>query len=536
LTIADGRLKTTVVEERLMGGSAHPTVPRVEVMSAVPAPLRGRIVSGMRWTLWLSVVAVPFSYGTSVLLARTGPDVIGTYGLLMVYIGVASSLFYLGGDAVVVKFVPELEPAKRFPFLVSYFLVIVVALVPWMGATLLWPGKLHYIFGDRGGPGFYLLVLFLSPLYIMFLLIVAALKAVLDMRWAQTLLRLVTIGSFAVYATLFFRFREVLQAHAGGLIWGVFLGLAGIASVLGLLRLLRLEGWRTEGRSFGFFLPRDFWRYTLSTQQVSAVGFFLQRLDLILVLNFGGLAVLGKYVAILSLAEALRTANRFFADTLLPSLTNAIASRDLEAASQIFGTNLRILFLVNLAATSGLALLAAPLMRLFGPRYTSLRPLLILIVLGAGLAAPGGIGGTLLTSMGKQQRSFWVSIGQLGLFLVLFFTLWPRYQLLGAVLASGLSQVVSYGVLLAAAKYGTPVRFSAGKDYIKFALATIASAGVALAWPSISVIPAVAVWVAAVGLFLVAAHYQLAECQQLVRCFLPVGWPLARTSRDGCAT
>jgi len=504
-----------------MGASPRPTV---EAMATVPAQLRGRIVSAMRWTLWLSVAAVPFSYGTSVLLARSGPDVIGTYGLLMVYVGVASSLFYLGGDAVVVKFVPEMEPGNRFPFLVSYFLVILVALMPWLGATLLWPGKLHYIFGDRGGPGFYTLVLFLAPLYIAFLLIVAALKAVLDMRWANALLRLVTIGSFAIYASLFFRFREALRIHAGGLIWGTFLGLTAIASVLGFLHLAGLESWRTEWRTFSFFLPRRFWRYTLSTQQVSAVGFFLQRLDLILILNFGGLAVLGEYVAIFSLAEALRTANRFFADTLLPSLTNAIASRDLNAASQIFGTNLRILFLVNVAATSGLALLAGLIIKLFGPQYASLRPLLILMVVGAGLAAPGGIGGTLLTSMGKQQRSFWVSIGQLALFLLLFFTLWPRHQLLGAVLASGLSMVASYWALLATAKYSTPVRFSAGKDYTTFALATIVCGGVALGWPSLSVVGVLVVWVGVMGLFLVASHYQLDECRQLVQCFLPV-WP-----------
>jgi len=66
------------------------------LLSETPVDLRRRIVSGMRWTLWLSVLSVPFSYGTTILLARSGPQVLGTYGLLMVYIGLVASLFYLG--------------------------------------------------------------------------------------------------------------------------------------------------------------------------------------------------------------------------------------------------------------------------------------------------------------------------------------------------------------------------------------------------------------------------------------------------------
>ena len=58
----------------------------LEAMAAVPAYQRERIISGMRWTLWLSVLAAPFSYGTTIILARAGPEVVGTYGLLLLYI------------------------------------------------------------------------------------------------------------------------------------------------------------------------------------------------------------------------------------------------------------------------------------------------------------------------------------------------------------------------------------------------------------------------------------------------------------------
>src|SRR5258708_7775588 len=126
----------------------------MQVMAGVPPEVRGRIVSGMRWTFWLSALAVPFSYGTSILLARTGPEVIGTYGLLMVYIGIVASLFYFGGDAVVIKFVPALEREKRFPFLFTYSLIVLGFVVVAIAIAAAWPRGLHYLFGDAGGARF----------------------------------------------------------------------------------------------------------------------------------------------------------------------------------------------------------------------------------------------------------------------------------------------------------------------------------------------------------------------------------------------
>jgi len=79
-----------------------------QALASVPPAERKQIISGMRWSVWLSVLAAPFSYGTTILLGRAGPEVLGAYGLLLIYIGVASSLLYLGGDAVTIKFVPQL--------------------------------------------------------------------------------------------------------------------------------------------------------------------------------------------------------------------------------------------------------------------------------------------------------------------------------------------------------------------------------------------------------------------------------------------
>ncbi|MFB3813624.1 MAG: lipopolysaccharide biosynthesis protein [Terriglobales bacterium] len=501
----------------------------VHVLAEVPAAQRQRIFSGMRWTFWLSALGVPFTYGTSVLLARTGPEVIGTYGLLLVYITAVSSLFYVGGDAVVIKFVPELPRQKRFAFLVSYFVVTAGFLLSWMVLAASWPRLLRYVFGEHGGAPLQVLLVCLSPLYVLLSITVAAHKAVLDMRWAHLLMRVLTIGSFLVYAALFVLARPLLATHYTVFVWGIYLGLTALATIFGVWHLARSSEWHCAWRSMGFFLPAKFWTYTLTLEQVSVLSFLINRLDLLLVMNLGGLRTLGKYVAALTLADVIRAANRFFVDTLLPSLTNTFAVGSKAAAAQVFSMNLRLLFVVNLAATAALMLLVDPVLILLGSQYQPLRQLFVLMVLCYGLAAPASIGGTLLTSVGKQQRTFYVYVGQLALFVTLFALLWPKWQLLGAVLASGIAVLVGSILLLVVAVRTVGITISAGRAYLAYFLIGATIGAVAIWGPSLGLAPRTAAWLCGMALFFAAAGYTLDELRQLALCFVPRGLP------GGCA-
>ena len=491
----------------------------VEVMAAVPPAIRGRIVSGMRWTFWLSVLAVPFSYGTSILLARVGPEVIGTYGLLMVYIGIVSSLFYFGGDAVVIKFVPGLRPEERLSFLATYAALVLGFVVICVGAVALWPRSLHYVFGDAGGARFQLQMLCLSPLYVLFSLVVAAHKAVLDMRWAHLLTRVLTIGSFLFYGVVYVAWRGVLAAHYVGMIWGVYLVFTTLATVIGLQHLLRLPEWSSACRRLSVLLPRSFWHYTVTTEQVSLVAFLMQRFDLILVMNLGGITTLGKYVTVLTVAESIRIANKLFVDTLLPSLTNIIAAGNLSGASQVVAMNLRLLFLVNFLGISALALCIDPITKLFGPQYVSLRALFILSILLVGLAAPGTIGGHLLSSVGKQYQVFFICSLQVALLLVLFLFSWARWDLLGAVLSVGISAVAASVALLVVGRSGASLRFDISRDYLAFL--SIATTATCLSLKLRSYGTEWLVWLSAFSLFALTTRYTFAECKTLFTYFVP---------------
>lgn len=504
--------------ERYLVGDAKVT----PLLADVPAAQRHRILTGMRWTVWLSAISIPFSYGSTILLARAGPEIVATYGLLGVYIAMILGLLYLGGDAVAIKFIPELPPEKRLAFFVSFFAIVCLSVVPWIIAASIWPRSLQYLLGKEVSPSFELVLLFLAPITILSSLVSAGLKAVLEIRWAQVIFRLATISSFLVYAGLFLFARRALAGHYPVIIWGTYLALCLLGAIAGLRHLWCISGWGRDWRSVRFFLPRGFWSYTLSLQQLSVLNMVGGRIDMILLLNFGGLTLLGKYVAVITLAEAIRMISNYFVGTLLPSLTNTLADGNEVAASSAFHTHARILFLVSMAATCGLILLAHPVTGLFGTKYTGLAPLIVLVALFIGVSTPGSMGGTLLSSIGKQQRAVYVGVGQLVAYLSLFAFLWPRYHLTGAVLAYGISWLVSNAALLMVARLNSPFAFSMARDYVVLAVVATASA-IVTQWVTPGVVLGLALWTVALGLFLLLGRYSIGECMALLHCFMPIG-------------
>ena len=367
--------------DRLVMPSASEAVCSSEVdhlpLGHVPRLQQDRVLSGMRWTVWLSALAIPFSAGTNLLLARAGPETIGVYGLLTLYVGVIASFLYFGGDPVVIRFIPECREEDRASFLVSYLSIIVAALFGWLAVASFFPEILRIVLGGNEGNQFRFFVFCLAPFPITFWMILSSLKGMLDIRFSQIIGRLVTISTFVAYAGLYLMDRQLMTRSPFAVIWAVYLLPMVVLGTIGAIRVIRLCG---LGR-LRFFLPRGFWRYAFGTQQTGIAVFLAYRVDYILVLNYGGLGVLGRYVAVLTIAGLVAIVDGFFMDTLLPSLTNMLAARNSAGAAQVFMMHMRILFLVATAMSCGIMVLGVVATSLMGSKYQSVQGLIILMAM-----------------------------------------------------------------------------------------------------------------------------------------------------------
>jgi O-antigen/teichoic acid export membrane protein len=498
----------------------------MDSLTTVPLVQRGRMLSGMRWTVWLTAASIPFSYCTSTLLAKTGPEVLATYGLLSVYIGLVTAFLYLGGDTVVIRYLPSVPETLRSRFVASYFSVVLVALMPWLVLAVLWPEAVGYLFGQHSMTRFNRWILATAPLPIAYAMICAALKATLDIAWAQILARCMTLGSCVIYVLLFIFERPVLVQYPKVIVWGIYLSLSVIFIIIGLIRLIGRKAsslWPLPLRSA---FPKGFWKYAWETQQVSIVWFAAQRLDYILLVNLGGLPILGKYVAISVLAGVILIVNSFFIDTLLPSLTNVLAVENYPGAAEILRFYLRLIFLVSGGVTCGLLLLAHPLVAVLGSNYSGVHDLLVVMVLLVGIGSPGAVGGALLSSVGKQQQAVWIGIGQLISYTILLLCLWRPLGLLGAILAYGISVAASNITLFWIGNARFPVQVGWRREYVCLVLIASVSALIGSrlpvgAWPAAPII-----WACIMAGFIAISGYSTAELGAFTRCVLPMTGPV----------
>ncbi len=488
-------------------------------LGRVQPELRQPLVSGMRWTVWLSALAIPFTYGTRILLARLGPEALGTYGLLLVYVGLVSTLLFLGGNAVAIRFLPLLSAQQRVPFLLRYLGVIAVALAPWLLWATVFPAQLRLFFGSTGGWAFQRDIIWLAPLYILFSLALSVLRGVLAIGLAQVLNRMVTIGSFCSYAVLFWVAPQLLRQHVIGLVWGIYLGWSVLATLLAILRLRRRlliepSEWQWKGS-----LPRGFWRYTLSLHGNSVLGFFVLQLDSVLVVRAGGLRVLGAYTAVMTVALFVPTMVRVLLESLLPSLTNAIAVEQNETAGALCRTYLRLMMPGALLWATGAVLLARLVLAVLGPAYQGLELLLAVAVVISALQPFTLIAGTILSAIGKPEATIAVRIVRTLAYVPLFVVLWAHLGVSGAVYAWAVAELLNQAGTLYFLRREKTFPFPYLRTYLASA-AALAVAVVLACTPLVWVLRAVCI-PAALALFWLLAGYSLAEARSLFHVLIP---------------
>ncbi len=397
----------------------------------LPDQLRRPALSGIRWTLWLTLIAVPFSFGTRLLLAHMGPHVLAVYGLLLVYINFVSTFFLLGGNAVIIRYLPAVAPSLRRGFLYAYGLVVAAWLGLWVLPALFAPGWLHLMFGALATARLCRLAILLAPLGILFSLALAALNGLLEMDRVQLFYRMVTIGSFCGYGLLVWLARAEFRHHPTVWIGGIYLLLVTLVAGLALLRLRsRLPPARRR-----WYLPPGFWKYTFSLEGVSILSFFAAELDTFFVLHRGGLHILGQYVAVMTLALALAPLVKRLLETFLASLTNALATNDSRAGALFILTYARLLLPGILCFGVSLAACAPLWLHFFGKPYRQLPVALAIAAFGGAVYSLNCFLGSMLTAWGIPERIVWAQLASIVTYILLFIPLWRAASLNGAVLA-----------------------------------------------------------------------------------------------------
>jgi O-antigen/teichoic acid export membrane protein len=364
--------------------------------------LRDKSVAGIKWLTLLSVLASPLAYGVNVLFGKLGPEILGTYGLVMLLSTLIPTFLLFGGNQVVVRFLPTLPSNKKLGFLASYG-ALVTALAA-VALIFVWanPSVVAYLSQRDLQRDWLPLLVALAPVLLLLHLATGTLWAEMEIKWmticqkSHTLL--IFLGAAAVYLWSGLNAVASLQRYVIGLVVVAFgLALAFTLYVLYTRVLAHLPA-RIE-----WFLPPGFWHFAGAIYLGTIFWLALERFDQALVWSQLSVAGLGLYRAPLATAEMVRWLPKIAGQVAFPLFATLLAQGSAE----------RILISYRLAtkyATLAASLIALPLilfapqvLTLFGDSYRE-GGLLLTILAGAfTLSAIATINTGLLVAHGRAR-------------------------------------------------------------------------------------------------------------------------------------
>src|SRR6185437_2102394 len=176
-------------------------------------------------------------------------------------------------------------------------------------------------------------------------------------------------------------------------------------------------------------------------------------------------------------------------------------------AGAVWRSHCRMLVPLILALNLGLACLAAPALAVYGRGYASLASALRWLGPLAALACANYLLGSTLAALGLPHLEMRAKVVRIAAYLVLFFPLWSRAGLVGAVLAWGGAEIPYQAMNLWYLQRRAPFPLHGTRLYCAFLAALAAAAWALQLVPPAGWLAGVATLAALLAAFLLAAGY-----------------------------
>ncbi|MCI0627048.1 MAG: oligosaccharide flippase family protein [Acidobacteria bacterium] len=384
-------------------------------------------------------------YGlTPVLLARQlGPRDYGIYSLVMSLAGFAVSVFCLGQNSALHKFIPEYSANDRSR---GGAIVADILLLSWLMTVIFC--TILFLLAGQVASKFYqdasltnvfefcaLLILALS----LFSLASSTVAGLQDFRTYNNilLLRSLSLLGLAAAGAWLFRLHGALVAQLlAGLLGFALLATRGLHLVRerfpGLVRPVLSK--ELLSVIISFILP------TLLVTLVSGPAYWWANT---LLARHAGFEEVGLFAAAYGLSQLIMLVPANLYIPAMTFLSEAHANPQSEAFVRLVSTNFRFIWALTLPLALGSALLAPPLIQFFfGRAYLAAAPLAFLMSFAALLAVLVGLMNTTLAASGRMWHGFAIALGWAAVFTTAGILCIPRWGAMG----SAAIFVLSYGL------------------------------------------------------------------------------------------
>ncbi len=420
-------------------------------------------------------------YAFKIYLARVlGAEILGIYTLGLTVIGFLGIFNALGLGQAAIRFVPAYMAARDYRKLHALLWkapIVLLAANLLLGAVLLLSGR--WIAVDfYHAPA-------LVPYIPLFALIM--LLGVLNEFYGRVLAghmqvrrRTLIVNFIGTPVTMLL---SILLLSFGFRLGGYLAGQILSATLVCLLLILAARAYSPAEARFtaqrGTSLDKQVWSFSASMLGIVAMEFAIAHTDKIALGYFRGAREVGIYSIAAALVAyvpvVLGSVNQIFS----PTIADLHARGQHSLLARLFQSLTKWVLAVTIPLATVLLIFARPLMGLFGPEFERGWPILVIGTIGQLVNCGVGSVGYLLLMTGNERRLIRVQVGMAVLMVVSSLALIPWLGVIGAAVASALTNI-GMNVLNLAQVRKTLHLSPYNRSYLGLALP--AAAGILVTW------------------------------------------------------
>ena len=357
---------------------------------------------GIKWAVVLSFLVSPLSYGINILLGKISPQVLGTYGLLVLFSSLVPTFLLFGGSQVIVRFLPTIHARKKLSFVASY-LVLILALA---GIALVCmkvnPAFISYISKSGLETGLLPYLAFLTPVLLLLHISTAILWAQMEIKWMKICQKLSVILTFLGSVLVYLLRGGIAQEMVPRLVVSLVLASFTLSLLLALYQVFTKVIVHFPF-NLELFFPSGFWHFAAAIYVGTIFWFILERFDQALVWSQLSVSDLGLYRAPLATAEVVRWLPLASAQAAFPLFANLLARGDDARVARAYRMLTKYSTLATSAVSLPLVLFSREVLALFGKSYLGGDAILTVLASVFILSAISAINTSLLVARGRPS-------------------------------------------------------------------------------------------------------------------------------------
>ena len=428
-------------------------------------------VSGAKWTVFLSVIAMPINYATNIIIGRISPESLGIYGLLNIFILFINTFIFFGGGNVIIKYLPEIKDGKKTIFLISYTLIVFFIAIFIIVIIYFYPQITYILFAQMPSVNMIYALIIFMPIIICYSICNFSLNGLMEIKLSVIIRQIIVYNYFIVFLILAIFFKNFLYENfciiilVLSFIQYTVLGLISFYLLMGKVKIMNFDKNVNKNlsfisndadnpfrmirqtfaklRNFRPYLPGGFWRFALLVHASTILGFFYDKIDQLLIVKYFSINELGLYYAALQTATMIRLIPMLIGSVLLPTFSNLLASNEISLVQKGYQEVVRYNTLIVIPISLFCIFFSSQIMRIFGPEYEQNHLILAVLAIFYSFTPMVGINYSLLIAKGKSGMALANSIMQVGIQVLLMLIFLNSLGILGLAIGRGAGVALS---------------------------------------------------------------------------------------------